>query len=75
MEAAPLHSASPEPDDQLSAYGLEFTKDGYVEFSTDSHSRPRNWPARRKAYDLGLIILLDFFTTAISAAGTPTANL
>jgi MFS family permease len=76
---ASRETAAPNPDtafaeNQLHYFDLEVDSDGYVDFPEDSNAKPRNWRASRKAYDLSLIIVLDFFTTGISAAGTPAAR-
>lgn len=42
---------------------LEFTDDGqYVRWSNTNPRHPRNWHPLRKAYDIGIIILLEFYT-------------
>ncbi|CAD6566768.1 MAG: hypothetical protein ASARMPREDX12_008823 [Alectoria sarmentosa] len=62
------------PADELLSYsGLKIGNDGYVQWALDSPAHPRNWSRERKAYDVGLIFFLEFFMSAISAAGTPTS--
>ena len=60
-------------DELLSHSGLKIGNDGYVQWALDSPAHPRNWSRERKAYDVGLIFFLEFFMSAISAAGTPTS--
>lgn len=74
IETAPLNPDHSFTKNQPHLFGLEVSSDGYVDFPEDSDAKPRNWRASRKVYDLSLIILLDFVTTAISAAGTPAAG-
>lgn len=62
------------PTDELLSYaGLKIGNDGYVQLVADSPTHPRNWSRRRKAYDFGLILFLEFFMSGISAAGTPAS--
>ncbi|KAL4821607.1 major facilitator superfamily domain-containing protein [Aspergillus spinulosporus] len=59
----------------LEELGLEFTPDGqYVRWANTNPKHPRNWPTIRKAYDIGLIIFLEFYTTTINASGATTAK-
>ncbi|KAL3454640.1 major facilitator superfamily domain-containing protein [Aspergillus insuetus] len=59
----------------LEEQGLEFTPDGlHVRWANTNPNHPRNWHTLRKAYDIGLIILLEFYTTAINAAGATAAK-
>ncbi|KAJ5103441.1 hypothetical protein N7532_003970 [Penicillium argentinense] len=59
----------------LEEYGLEYTPDGkFVRWSVSNKKHPRNWHIPRKIYDSSLIIFLDFFTTAISTAGSSAAD-
>jgi hypothetical protein len=47
----------------LEEQGLEFTPDGlHVRWANTNPNHPRNWRTLRKAYDIGLIILLEFYT-------------
>lgn len=73
-EDAPLNQGISYAEKDPHLYGLEANSDGFVDFPEHSNAKPRNWSAKRKAFDLGLIILFDFITTAISAAGTPAAD-
>lgn len=73
-ETAPLNPGISYVGNDQQSFGLEVNSDGFVDLPEHSNAKPRNWPAGRKAYDLGLIILLDFITTAVSAAGTPAAD-
>lgn len=62
------------PADELLSYsGLRVGNDGYVEWAMDNPEHPRNWSRKRKAYDFALILFLEFFTSAISAGGTPVS--
>jgi hypothetical protein len=67
-------SSTSSLEESLDQNGLVLGQDGYVQWSMSSPDHPRNWSTGRKTYDLGLIIFLDFFTTAISAAGTPASS-
>ncbi|KAI9368611.1 major facilitator superfamily domain-containing protein [Aspergillus egyptiacus] len=59
----------------LEEQGLEFTPDGqYVRWASTNPRHPRNWTQLRKAYDIGLIIFLEFYTTAINASGATAAK-
>jgi signal recognition particle subunit SEC65 len=47
----------------LKELGLEFTPDGqYVRWANTNPKHPRNWPTIQKAYNIGLIIFLEFYT-------------
>lgn len=50
-----------ERQEKLSQYGLFLTTENIVRWKRDNRDHPRNWSTPRKAYDLGLIILLDFW--------------
>ncbi|KAL4748847.1 hypothetical protein BDW72DRAFT_205268 [Aspergillus terricola var. indicus] len=53
----------------LKELGLEFTPDGqYVRWTNTNPKHPRNWPTIRKAYNIGLIIFLEFYTYALAQA-------
>ncbi|KAK2616601.1 hypothetical protein QQS21_000424 [Conoideocrella luteorostrata] len=59
----------------LDEQGLEYTTDGkYIRWSISNKNHPRNWPMTRKVYDSSVVIFLDFFTTAISTAGSSVAD-
>lgn len=59
----------------LQEHGLEFTADGqYVRWSRSNPRHPRNWSKARKIWDLGLIIWVDVYTTAINSAGAAAAS-
>ena len=60
-------------DELLSCSGLKIGNDGYVQWALDSPTHPRNWSRGRKAYDLALILFLEFVMSAISAGGTPAS--
>ena len=60
-------------DESLSCSGLKVGNDGYVQWAMDSPAHPRNWSRDRKAYDLGLILFLEFSMSAVSAGGTPAS--
>ena len=62
------------PADQLlMCSGLKVGNDGYLQWDLGSPAHPANWSRRRKAYDLGLILFLEFFMSTISAGGTPAS--
>ncbi|KAL4782827.1 major facilitator superfamily domain-containing protein [Aspergillus varians] len=59
----------------LAQYGLRLAADGYhVRWAVGNPRHPRNWPMSRKVYDISLLIFLEFFTTAVSTAGSTAAN-
>lgn len=58
----PLHVALAEQE-------LELTPDGrYVRWASTNPRHPRNWHPLRKAYDIGVIILLEFYTSVLLLA-------
>ncbi|KAJ6161444.1 MFS multidrug transporter [Penicillium chermesinum] len=66
-EATPLDVA-------LHNLRLELDPDsGYIRWAPDNPKHPRNWPLARKVYDIGIIILLECYTTAISTSGHSAA--
>jgi hypothetical protein len=50
-----------ERQEYLYRHGLYLTTDDVVRWKRSSPDHPRNWKRARKAYDVGLIILLDFW--------------
>ncbi|RFU25011.1 hypothetical protein B7463_g11325, partial [Scytalidium lignicola] len=58
----------------LEELGLRLEDGGRVRWKQDAAAHPRNWSTYRKCYDLGLIFLLDLFTTAVSTAGPSVAE-
>ena len=60
--------------EELLRHGLELDQQKNVHWQSNNSDHPRNWSTTRKSYDIGLIIFLDFFTTAISNAGTPASK-
>ncbi|KAL4916059.1 major facilitator superfamily domain-containing protein [Aspergillus aurantiobrunneus] len=59
----------------LEVHGLELTPDRqYVRWVSTNPNHPRNWNTARKAYDIGLIIILEFYTTVINASGATAAK-
>ncbi|RAL02525.1 putative MFS multidrug transporter [Aspergillus ibericus CBS 121593] len=59
----------------LPQYGLKLAPDGlHIQWALGNRRHPRNWSLRRKVYDTALIIFLEFFTTAVSTAGSTAAN-
>ncbi|KAI1854654.1 hypothetical protein JX265_007478 [Neoarthrinium moseri] len=59
----------------LDEQGLELTPDGqHVRWSRANQRHPRNWSKARKAYDTGLIIWVDVYTTAVNSAGGAAAS-
>ena len=55
-------SSSGEYTEALEQLGLRLEDDGYVKWSKDCVAHPRNWGGSRKAFDTGLILMLDLFT-------------
>ncbi|KAL5337953.1 MFS multidrug transporter [Aspergillus crustosus] len=59
----------------LTQYRLRVAADGYhIQWAVGNPRHPRNWPISRKVYDVSLLIFLEFFTTAVSTAGSTAAN-
>ena len=55
-ESSLLHAALTEKE-------LELTPDGrYIRWASSNPRHPRNWHPLRKAYDIAIIILLEFYT-------------
>lgn len=53
---------------------LELTPDGrYVRWANTNPRHPRNWHPLRKAYDIGIIILLEFYTWVTPFPPSPIA--
>ena len=47
----------------LAKYGLILNqKSGYVEWRPDNPDHPRNWTAKRKAYDILVVLFFELFT-------------
>ncbi|KAL3443085.1 MFS multidrug transporter [Aspergillus insuetus] len=60
----------------LAQYGLRMAADGYhIQWAVGNPRHPRNWDISRKIYDASLLIFLEFFTTAVSTAGSTAANI
>ncbi|KAF4227477.1 hypothetical protein CNMCM8980_007308 [Aspergillus fumigatiaffinis] len=59
---------------QLDLQGLKLTPDGFVHWKPGNKRHPRNWSKLRKAHDVSVILLLEMFTTLVSAAGSAAAN-
>ncbi|CAG8961535.1 hypothetical protein HYFRA_00013953 [Hymenoscyphus fraxineus] len=59
----------------LSDLGLELDSEGIVRWERSNKLHPRNWSLSRKLYDISLIVILDFATTAISSAGAATSDV
>ncbi|KAL3438435.1 subtilisin-like protein [Aspergillus tetrazonus] len=60
----------------LVQYGLKIAADGYhIQWAVGNPRHPRNWVISRKIHDISLLIFLEFFTTAVSTAGSTAANV
>ncbi|KAL4976695.1 MFS multidrug transporter [Aspergillus desertorum] len=60
----------------LAQYGLRVAADGYhIQWAVGNPRHPRNWVISRKIHDISLLIFLEFFTTAVSTAGSTAANV
>jgi len=55
---------------RLEREGLAVDHSGVVTFSLLSSSHPRQWHLRRKIFDMSVIFLLEFLTTAVSNSGS-----
>lgn len=51
-----------EDTPHLLALGVEKRPDGFIHWINGSLDHPRNWTARRKAFDTSVIILFEFYT-------------
>ncbi|KAK3645170.1 hypothetical protein LTR56_009219 [Elasticomyces elasticus] len=60
--------------DALLAKGFNVSTEGLVTFQPGSRSHPRNWSVLRKSFDATLIIILEFWMTAISNTGSATSE-
>ena len=60
-EQATIRELCTETKEQLLQLGLEVRNDNYVVWQKDNPAHPRNWTAKRKAYDFGLIVFFDLF--------------
>ncbi|KAL4958424.1 MFS multidrug transporter [Aspergillus filifer] len=59
----------------LAQHGLRVASDGYhIQWAVGNKRHPRNWTIGRKVHDIALLIFLEFFTTAVSTAGSTAAN-
>ena len=47
--------------EQLHREGLELTGNRLVRWKADAANHPQNWVTKRKAYDIAIVIFLDFF--------------
>ena len=45
----------------LLSLGLEIARSGHVVWRKDNPSHPRNWTGTRKTFDIGLVVVFDFF--------------
>jgi hypothetical protein len=54
--------ANPEVAKVLEELGLRLVEDDYVKWRPDASAHPRNWTSSRKAFDTGLVLLLDLLT-------------
>ncbi|KAF9884293.1 hypothetical protein FE257_001923 [Aspergillus nanangensis] len=64
-----------EAEHTLVEHGFELVNDSsHVRWKASNNEHPRNWSIKRKSYDMVVILLLEFFTTAVSTAGATTAK-
>ncbi|KAB8211572.1 major facilitator superfamily domain-containing protein [Aspergillus parasiticus] len=54
--------------------GLRKTGSRTLGWDTDHRDFPRNWPLRRKLYDVCVIFFLEFYTTVMSTTGPSAAE-
>ena len=47
---------------ELERNGLELTEDGKISWNNNNPAHPRNWGPGRKAYNTGVILLLELIT-------------
>ena len=50
-------------------HGVTLTKQGLVNWTSDSKEHPRNWGVWPKTYTAAVVIWLEAYMTAISSAG------
>ncbi|GME39699.1 mfs multidrug transporter [Neofusicoccum parvum] len=70
----PVTTTTPVLEEILEEHGLELGADKYLYWHAGSHHHPRNWHWRRKYYDVGLIMFLEMFMSAMSTVGTAVSN-
>ena len=63
-----------EHQEHLSQQGLYLTTDNLVRWKGSSPDHPRNWSRKRKVYDAGLIILLDFWALVMRTPSLPACS-
>jgi MFS family permease len=54
--------------------GLRRAGSKFIEWNPKHGSFPRNWPVRRKLYDIIVIFFLEFYTTVISTTGASASE-
>lgn len=57
----------------LGAYLIAITKESPTE-SSYGNLHPRNWPAHRKAWIIGILVFLEFFVTIIATTGSAAVH-
>lgn len=76
-QASPGLNLAEIPEDELQIclceYGLTLNAGGFVRWDNDNPKHPRNWSGKAKAYGTIIILLLEFFTSAVGTAGTSAA--
>ncbi|KAH6618445.1 MFS multidrug transporter [Boeremia exigua] len=55
--------------------GVTILPNGLVTWNNNSPDHPRNWTPVRKAYDIGVVATMEFFTTVVSTTGPSAAAL
>ncbi|KAK2594942.1 hypothetical protein QQS21_007345 [Conoideocrella luteorostrata] len=55
--------------DKLRQQGVEISSNGFLRWSKDCVQHPRNWPVFYKAYNMTLVMFLDFFISALGTVG------
>lgn len=61
MSKMAMENGSGELAAHLAHLGLELGGDDFIVWQKDNIAHPRNWPVKRKAFDIGLVILFDLF--------------
>ena len=54
---------------ELDSHGLQIGHEGFVEWKLDEKRHPRNWNVSKKAFNVGLVCVFDFWMSVIGSSG------
>lgn len=57
-----------EMQERISRIGLQRTQSDRLEWNKEHDEYPRNWPVKRKALDIGVLVFLEFYTLSVIEA-------